>query len=77
MNEPETEYLRKQLDELRNQIRERDHENAKETGYSKGWREATEHRLDRMERQIDSLLFSLIDGRPRKARDDRRPEPNA
>jgi len=63
MSEPEIEYLRKSLDELREKIYDRDHDYASELGYSKGWREAVGVRIDRIEKRLDSLIFSLLDAR--------------
>jgi hypothetical protein len=75
MSEPEIEYLRKSLDELREKMHERDHDSAKEIGYTRGWQEMMGVRIDRIEQRLDTLLFSLLDERRHKAKDGKRPGP--
>jgi hypothetical protein len=67
MSDPEIEHLRKSLDELRQMIYDRDHDQARELGYLTGWRETIGPRLDRIETRLDTLLFSLLDERRQKA----------
>lgn len=73
MTEPEIEHWRKSLDELRQRIYDRDHENARELGHAQGWRERVEAQLERIEDRLDTLLFLQADRSPRKARAGRRP----
>lgn len=65
MNDPEIEYLRKSLDELRQQLAERDAKIQRELGYAEAWRERVEAQLARVETRLENLLFSLSGAWPR------------
>ena len=67
MSEPEIEHLRKSVEELREKLYERDHENAREMGYSKGWQSRVEAQLDRIETRLDNLIFARVEKSPHKA----------
>lgn len=71
----EIENLRKELNELRNQERDHRHEHTQAIGRLQGASPGIESRLDRLEKQIDNLLFLLIESKSRSAIHGRNPEP--
>jgi len=62
--------LREELRELRNQVAERHYEYASKHGFAEGWRTGIDVRIDRLEKKLDDLLFSLIDWQRRTASSD-------
>jgi seryl-tRNA synthetase len=58
------ESLRQEVGTIRDQMRDHNSDSIHKVAYLQGWSGELEKRLDRIENQLDSLLFALLPGLP-------------